>query len=201
MRIPGFAIILMGWAGGTLSFPKLRRADPHPLGLSDSALRPTLVVEDNWDGMNLIDITLSYGDPLDLSAPLVAVTTSLPDKMWFTPLSPGKALARLVQLDEAIERHDVRRMGFDDELESEPYGTVILNGTQVMVSSEPYQIQVLSYLHYQAAQFVHDSAMTTITARHHSLGGLELGPIPSIDPYLAGHTAFVRRVAQHGWHI
>ena len=203
MRIPGLAFTLLGSAISTFRFPRLRRADLHPLGLSAPTLRPVMLSDDSWDGNGLIDITLAYGDPLDLSAPLVEVTTGLPDRIGgFQPPPPHQALTRLAHRDAAVEQHDVRGLEFDpEEPESDPGGPVTFHDAQVMVSGEPYQIQVLSHLHYQAARFVHDSTMTIIVARHHPLDTLELAPIPSIDPYLTGYTDFCRRMARHGWHI
>ena len=61
-------------------FPRLRRADPHPFGLAAPRLDPVMLGGESWDRRGLIDVTLVYGDPLEVSAPLAEVTTRLPGR-------------------------------------------------------------------------------------------------------------------------
>jgi hypothetical protein len=77
-------------------FPRLRRADPHPFGLAHRPLDPAMLGGESWSRRGLIDITLVYGDPLDLTGPLAEITTSLPDatlayrpSAGFLPPFPG----------------------------------------------------------------------------------------------------------------
>jgi hypothetical protein len=57
-------------------------------------------------------------------------------------------------------------------------------------------VTVLSYRHYQTASFTHGGMAGTVGSRHCPLDQLSLARVPTIDPYLAGYTAFLQRMAR-----
>lgn len=60
-------------------------------------------------------------------------------------------------------------------------------------------MSVLWFRHYQAARFADAATTGIIASRHCPLDQLTLAPVPAIEPYLAGCTAFWRRAAWHGF--
>ena len=60
-------------------------------------------------------------------------------------------------------------------------------------------MSVLSFRHYQAARFADAATTGIIASRHCPLDQLTLAPVPAIESYLAGSTAFWRRAARHGF--
>jgi hypothetical protein len=79
-QVRGIAFRWLGTAMAAFRFPRLRRADPHPFGLAAPPLEQVMLGGESWDRQGLIDITLVYVDPLDVSAPVVEVTTCLPSR-------------------------------------------------------------------------------------------------------------------------
>jgi hypothetical protein len=192
-QIPGIAFKVMGIAMAAFRFPRLRRADPHPLGLTAPPLQPVMLGGETWDSHGLIDITLSYGDPLDISAPLVEITTRLPGRT--DDAAPEQQLARLAHRDMAVRRGNW--LAFDDEPASDPYGPVAFSDAVIAINGEPCAVSVLSCRHYQAARFAQASSAGTIASRHCPFDRLNLTTVPSIEPYLTGYTEFIKRMGRH----
>lgn len=193
-QVPGFAFRVMGAVMAAFRFPRLRRADPHPLGLAAPLLHPVMLAGETWDGDGLADMTLAFGDPLDLSAPLVEVTTWLPGRI--EEGVPEQELARLAHRDVAVRGRDW--LAFDEEPASDPEGPVAFSDALLVIDGEPCAVSVLSYQHYQAARFACVGSAGTIASRHCPLDRLSLTAVPSIEPYLAGYTEFMRRMGRHG---
>ena len=177
-------------------FPRLRRADPHPWGLAEPSLDPVALSEASWDRHGPIDITLVYGDPLDVPAPLVEVTTRLPDSSGDAG-APEEALAHLAHWDEAVARRDW--LAFCRQPRSEPPGPVSFSDAHLVLRQEPQLVTVLRFRQYQAARFADGGTTGLIASRHYPLDQLTLAPVPAIEPYLVGSTAFARRAARHGF--
>lgn len=104
-QIPGVFFGMMGAAMAALMFPWLRRADTHPWGLAGPSLDPVALREASRDRRGPIEITLAYGDPLEVSAPLVEVRTALPGRGGDAG-APQEALAHLAHWDAAVARRD-----------------------------------------------------------------------------------------------
>ena len=65
-QVPGVVFRLLGMRMAAYRFPRLRRADPHPFGLAAPRLDPVMLGGESWDRRGLIDVTLVYGDPLEV---------------------------------------------------------------------------------------------------------------------------------------
>lgn len=179
-------------------YPLLRRADPHPWGLAAPSLDPVML--SGYSGclrglihINLTSVTLAYGDPLEASAPLVEITTRLPGQTGYVR-SPEEALARLEHRDAAVARRDW--LAFDDDQAPDPPGPVDVGDAHVVLGHEPCPVTVLSWRHYQAASFADATTAGVIASRHRPLDQVTMAPVPAIEPYLTGQTAFLRRLAR-----
>ena len=195
-QIPGVFFRLTGAASAALMFPWLRRGDPHPWGLAEPSLEPVALSEASWDRHGPIDITLVYGDPLEVSAPLVEVTTRLPGRSGDAG-APEEALAHLAHWDAAVARRDW--LALYRQPRPDPPGPVGFSDAHLVLGQEPYPVSVLSFRHYQAARFADAATTGMIASRRCPLDQLSLAPVPAIEPYLAGYTAFCRRAARHGF--
>jgi hypothetical protein len=193
-QLAGVVFPLVGAAMAAFRFPRLRRADPHPWGLAAPWLDPVMLGGESWDRHGLIDITLVYGDPLQVSAPLVEITTRLPGRTGDAG-APHEALAHLAHRDAAARRRDW--LAVDGEPGPDPPGPVVFSDAHLLLGGEPRPVSVLSMRHYQAAQFTDTTTAATIASRHCPLDQLTLAPVPAIEPYLAGYTRFLRRMGQH----
>jgi hypothetical protein len=193
-QLPGVVFQLLGTAMAAFRFPRLRRADPHPWGLAAPLLEPVMLGGESWDRHGLIDITLVYGNPLQVSAPLVEITTRLPGRTGDAG-APQEALAHLAHRDAAARRRDW--LAFDGEPAADPACPVGFSDAHLVLGGEPCLVSVLSLRHYQAARFADASTAGTIASRHCPLDQLALAPVPAIEPYLAGYTRFLRRMARH----
>jgi hypothetical protein len=193
-QLAGVVFPLLGAAMAAFRFPRLRRADPHPWGLATPSLDPVMLGGESWDRHGLLDITLVYGDPLEVSAPLVEITTRLPGRTG-DAVAPPEALAHLAHRDAAVQRRDW--LALDGEPTADPPGPVVFSGAHLLLGGEPRPVSVLSLRHYQAAQFTDATTAATIASRRCPLDQLTLGPVPAIEPYLAGYTRFLRRMGQH----
>jgi hypothetical protein len=194
-QLAGVVFPLLGTAMAAFRFPRLRRAGPHPWGLATPSLDPVVLGGESWDRHGLIDITLVYGDPLEVSAPLVEITTRLPGRTGDTG-APHEALAHLAHRDAAVQRRDW--LALDGEPTADPPGPVLFSDAHLLLGGQPHPVNVLTLRPYQAAQFT-DATTTagTIASRHCPLDQLTLAPVPAIEPYLAGYTRFLRRMGQH----
>jgi hypothetical protein len=193
-QLPGAAFQLLGTAMTAFRFPRLRRADPHPWGLAAPSLEPVMLGGESWDRHGLIDITVVYGDPLNTAAPLVEITTRLPGRTGDAD-PPQEALAHLEHRDAAVTRRDW--LALDREPGSDPAGPVGFSDAHLILGHESHPVSVLSLRHYQAARFADATTAGIIASRHCRLDQLTLAPVPAIEPYLAGYTRFLRRLAQH----
>jgi hypothetical protein len=172
-------------------FPRLRRADPPPLGVTFPVLGPVMLGGESWDRHGLIEVMLVHGDPLDSRAPLVEVTTQFQDTI---PLTSEHALAGVVDRDAAAERGDWA--AGDDAPAADPPVPVTFGDGQIAIDGQPVAVSVLTCRHYQAASFRHGGTAGTVASRHCPLHRLNLGRVPAIDPYLDGYLAFLRQLAR-----
>ena len=162
-QIPGVFFGLMGTAMAALMFPWLRRADPHPWGLAEPPLNPAALREASWDRRGPIEITLAYGDPLEVSAPLVEVMTALPGRGGEAG-APEEALAHLAHWDAAVARRDF--LALYRQPRPDPPGPVGFSDAHLVLGQEPHLVSVLSFRHYHAARFADASTTGMIASRH-----------------------------------
>jgi hypothetical protein len=193
-QLLGAVFQLQGAAIAAVAFPRIRRADPHPWGLAEPSLNPVMLAGHSWaPGHGFITITLAYGDPLDVSAPLVEVTTRLPGRSGDAG-APEEALAHLADKDAAVVRRNWLAAAF--QAQPPPVGPVDVSDGHLLLGHEPHPVSVLSFGHYQAARFADAATAGIIASRHCPLDQLTLAPVPAIEPYLAGYPAYLRR-ARH----
>jgi len=132
-QVPGVVFRLLGTEmAAAYRFPRPRRADPHPFGFAAPRLDPFLLGGESLDRRGLIDVTLVYGDPLDVSARL-----DLPARQDRARRSPEEALARLPHRDAAVERRGW--LAFNSEPASDPERPVAFSDAQ-----SPHRPGVLS---------------------------------------------------------
>ena len=111
--------------------------------------------------------------------------------------APEEALAHLAHWDAAVARRDF--LALYRQPRPEPPGPAGFSDVHLVLGHEPHLVSVLSFRHYQAARFADAAATGLIASRHCPLDQLTLAPVPAIEPYLAGCTAFWRRAARHGF--
>ena len=191
-QIPDFAFRMLGAAMASYRFPRLRRADPPPVGLASPPLRPLMLGGESWDRHGLLDVTLVDGDPLDDSASLVEITTHFRNLI---DLAPGQALGGLAHRDAAVRRGNWRAM--DDDTGADPPGPVAFSDGDIVIEGERCAVTVLTLGTYQAASFTRNGLAATVASRHCRINQLSLARVPAIEPYLDGYRAFLLRMARH----
>jgi hypothetical protein len=190
-QIPAFAFRLLGATMAAFRFGRLRRADPLPLGLASPLLRPVMLGGESWDRDGLLEVTLVHGDPANSAAPLVEVTTQLAGTF---DAAAEQVLADLAHRDAAAGRGDW--LDYDDHAAADPAGPVTFSDASIFLEGQPNAVTVLSYRQYQAAVFAGGGMAGTVGSRHCPLDQLRLARVPSIEPYLAGYTAFLSQMAR-----
>jgi hypothetical protein len=176
-------------------FPRLRRAAPRVLGLASPAgYEPVMLRAEGWEGGRLTEVALSYGRLLDVTAPLVEVTTHL-DGGGDLPSREVDILQRERQ-DAAITRHDWEAIeneagGVDDE-DAAARLAISDQYLDVLVDGEPRTVSVLSYRHFRALRLSYDNATVRVVSRHGTpeLPRFEL--VTDLEPYFRGYARFVR---------
>jgi hypothetical protein len=191
-QLPDFAFRVLGAAMAAFRFPRLRRADPPPVGLAFPLLRPLMLGGESWDRQGLLDATLIHGDPLDDSAPLVEITTCFQD---LNDLAPEQALGGLAHRDEAIRRGDWRSV--DNDAGADPPGPVTFSEADIIIEGKRCAVTVLTFGTYQAACFVSNGVAGTLASRHFAINQIILAWVPAVEPYLDGYRAFLLRMARH----
>jgi SPFH domain/Band 7 family protein len=86
-------------------------------------------------------------------------------------------------------------LDYDDQAAADPAGPVTFSDAHIFLQGQLSAVTVLSCRHYQVASFPHAGMAGTIGSRHCPLDQLSLARVPAIDPYLAGYTAFLQRMA------
>jgi hypothetical protein len=175
-------------------FSRLRRVDPHPLGLSAvPPVLPMMLWSDGW-GPGLTDISLSYGRPHAVSGQLIEVATCFSEPDCDLP-SPQEAIARAGQRDAAWARGD-----WEDAAEmsgAEPFEVPVpptgfdRQERRVVVAGQQHGIPVVSRGGYEALQFRHGRMVVTAVARRGFPDVPSFGVVDDLEPYLAGYTRFV----------
>ena len=177
-------------------FSRLRRAGPHPFGLTGTPLpAPMMLSEEGWHGLtasSLSFIVLSYGHPLKVSEPLIEVATCWSEADCYPP-SLEEAIGRAEHRDDAIARgywaHGIGVFEPAPELPL-PAGPFGHGEHAVMVGGEQRTLPVVSYRHYQALRFRQGPAVITAVARF----GLPAVPcfetVDDLEPYFDGLTQF-----------
>ena len=183
-QIPDFAFRGLGAVMAAFRFPRLRRADPPPIGLVFPPLHPVMLGGESWDRDGLLDVTLVHGETLDDSVPLVETTTRFRD---LTDLPPEQALGGLADRDAAVRRGDWRAV--DHDTGADPPGPVTFSDADIIIEGERCAGTVLTSGTYQAASSACNGIAGTVAARHCAINQLSLARVPAIERYLDGHAA------------
>jgi hypothetical protein len=176
-------------------FAKLRQAEPRVLALASRAgYGPVMLEGESWNEGRLTSVALSYGRPLDVTAPLAVVTTRL-DGATDLP-SRQVDLLQLERGDAAIGRHDWEGMdgGFpfqgddeDDAAELDVSGEDL----EVLVAGERRAVSALRYRHYTALRFGCDGLTIQVVSRHELPQPLRFEFVTDLERYFRGYRRFV----------
>jgi hypothetical protein len=146
------------------------------------------------DPVTLDSISLLYGDYLDLSAPLVEVTTrwngrsqrSADDLPQF-----ARELGRAARRDDAIAREDWKAIGGHW---GEPVdGPFVPGSADIFISGTRSQVSTVSYRHYLTLSFKAADAAVTVVSRHPLPDPPRFELVTSLEPFCSGWVRFVER--------
>jgi hypothetical protein len=176
-------------------FAKLRQAAPRVLALASRAGHgPVMLEGESWNDGRLTSITLSYGRPLDVTAPLAVVTTCL-DGAGGLPSRQVDLLKR-ERGDAAIGRHDWEGMdgGFPFQADDEDDAAELdITGEdlELLVAGERQAVSALRYRHYAALRFGCDGLTIQVVSRHELPEPLRFEFVTDLEPYFRGYRRFV----------
>lgn len=202
---------------------RLRRISPAPFGLTGDRERQPLTlgsesasagpVEEigaaiTGSAVPLDSLSLMYGDYLDLSKPLVEVTTHWDGRGWFTPgkppgvpssaweLIPSSAwdLGDAERRDDAIARQDWKALGYPRRIPAE--GPFAPGSAEVVVCGSPREVPVVSYKHYVALSFSAGDAIVTVVSRHRLPEMPRFDPVTDLEIFFAGYTRSLQELAE-----
>jgi hypothetical protein len=174
-------------------FAKLRRAQPHPYALTETASAlPKILWSEGW-GPGLTDMVLAYGYPHAVSRPLIEVATCFAERHCFLP-SLEEAITRAEHRDAFYARSEwVDSGGPFDPMPaiSVPARDFGRDERTVGIDGEERATTVVSYGDYAALQFRQGSAVVTAVARLGFPDVLSFQAIHDLEPYFAGYRRFV----------
>lgn len=183
---------------------RLRRIASPPYGLTAEGGAVMLGDESSSTGLageiraalthapvSLDSMSLVYGDYLDLSAPLVEVTTrwdgsSRPRRRPLADDLPPSArdLGRAAHRDAATERGDWADRGGPN---GEPaYGPFVPGEADIIVSGTRSRVATVSYRHYQALSFRAGDAEVTVVSRHLLPAVARFDLVTDLEPFCDG---------------
>jgi len=189
---------------------RLRRSTAQPFGLTGADGPVMLGDESSSTGLiaeiraalthapvTLDSISLLYGDHLDLSAPLVEVSTR-----WDGTSQRGagdlplaaRELGRAARRDEAIAREDWKAIG--GHWGEPAAGPFVPGSTDITVNGNRSQVHTVSYRHYQTLSFQAEDAAVTVVSRHPlpDLPCFDL--VTSLEPFCSGWARFTEHYYQ-----
>jgi hypothetical protein len=172
-------------------FSRLRRANPHPFGLS-GAPAPMMLSSDGW-GPGLTDVVLSYGRLLAVAGQLIEVATCFSERHCYLP-SLEEAIGRAEHRDAAWTRGDWESAGGPFEPVPEvplSLGAFEHEERSVVVEGQERAIAVVSRRNYEALRFRQGPAVVTAVARSGFPGVPSFQVVDDLEPYFAGYTRFV----------
>ena len=175
-------------------FAMLRRARPHPFGLSSSAATPAMLSSAGQSGLSsFTSVVLCYGLPLRVAGPLTEVQTCFSDRDCHLP-TLQETITRAELRDQAWAREDWE--GESGVFEPWPEVQIPADGFEchervIVVAGHERHVRVLSHGSYEALQFDHDSVVVTAVARAGFLERPQFDVVDDLEPYLVQHRRFI----------
>jgi hypothetical protein len=191
---------------------RLRRLSPRPFGLMQETASwlPVAFGSASWKAgiasavraavtrvpVPPASMTLRFGWPSDVAAPLVEVTTHWDGQSWNDPDVPGHQpgaceLGAAEHRDDAIGRQDRSVDPCYDQ--PGPDGPFEHGQLAIAVSGREQTVPVLRYRHYQAFSFQATKTIVTVLSRHPRAGLPRFEQVTDMEPYIAGWLARMKR--------
>jgi hypothetical protein len=149
--------------------------------------------EDGWDHGTLTEVGLSYGRVLDVTRPLIEVTTYLAGDDGLPPVEAE--IARRKRQDAAIRRQDWEEIeGGYDYYDDEHVATqlaVNVRDRDVSICDEHQTVSAIEYEHYQAFRFRYDTLTVRVVIRYPPPEFPPFLIVPSLEPYFRGFKRFM----------
>lgn len=185
---------------------RLRRISPKPFGLTADPQRPPLMLGDESSSTGMIaearaaltgsrvpldKLSLLYGNYLDLSAPLVEVTTHWDGSGWLTaPVPPGYPegaweLGQAERRDAALASGNLRAMLSPERYLAE--GPFTRGTTEIVVSGDASQVATVSYRDYTAFSFTAQGLTVTVVSRHPLPPSPRFDVVTDLEPFFEGY--------------
>jgi hypothetical protein len=194
MRMLALLGVPIGLAVSRPRFDKLRSVRPRVFGLTMPQLTPVLFSADRWRDGEVAEVTLSYGQVLDVTAPLVEVITYMDSADAGLPSLPAE-VAHRERRDAAILRGDWEEMAGSVEGVDEAVAAlgmaVSYKDLDVSVNDERQTVPVTCYQHYQAIQFHHESLTVHVVSRYPLWDLPRFEIVPDLEPYFRGYRSFM----------
>jgi hypothetical protein len=172
---------------------RLRRASPRVIGLAaPGQLIPVILSQDGWYNGALTEVALSYGRVLDVTSPLVEVTTHLADGDSLPPLQ-GE-IARRERQDVATKLQDWENITGGDRPGDEYAASKIAVNAQdldVSICGRQQTVSAVRYEHYQAFRFRCDTLTVSVVSRYAPPQYPPFEFVPSLEPYFQGYRKFI----------
>jgi hypothetical protein len=156
----------------------------------------------------LDSLSLLYGDYLDLSTPLVEVTTHWNGRGWFVPDKasdvpssaweqippPAWDLGDFERRDDAVARHDWRAFGFPQRIPAD--GPFSQRDAEIMVGGTAREVPVVSYKNYSALSFSEGDAIVTVLSRHALPETPHFEVITDLEVFYLGYARVLAELAE-----
>ena len=172
---------------------RLRRANPRVIGLArPEGLTPVMLTSDGWYHGSLVEVELSYGRVLDVTSPLVEVTTYLDDDDGLPPLEAE--MARRERQDTATRRRDWQETTggcYPDDEQTASKLAVTTRDRDVYICGQHQTVSVVEYHHYQAFRFRYDTLAVRVVSRYPRPELPRFEYAPSLEPYFQGCRKFI----------
>jgi hypothetical protein len=172
---------------------RLRRVNPRVIGLAGpEGLTPVMLTSDGWYHGSLVEVELSCGRVLDVTSPLVEVTTYLDGDDGLPPLEAE--IARRERQDAAIRRRDWAEITggcYPDDEQTASKLAVNTRERDVYICDQHQTVRVVEYHHYQAFRFRYDTLTVRVVFRYPRPELPRFEFAPSLEPYFQGYRKFI----------
>jgi hypothetical protein len=173
----------------------LRRAHPHPLGLTVAGpTMPRMLGTHGWGGgLNYMSVVYGYPHQRDVSRPLIEVMTCFSADRCYLP-SLKEALTRAEHRDAAWARGEWEDP--TDPFSPAPRMPVPASGfahqdRAVVIDGEQRVIPAVSFRHYEALRFRQGTKVVTAVARFGFPDAPLFHAVDDLGPYVAGFRRFM----------
>jgi hypothetical protein len=167
----------------------LRRAHPHPVGLTVESAMPRMLGTHGWGGgLNYMALVYGCPHPRDVSRPLTEVMTCFSVAHCYLP-SLEEVLARAGHRDAAWARGDWEYpTGAFDPIPGVPVpgGGFAHHDRAVVIDGDQRVIRAVSFGRYEALRFHQDTKVVSTVARFGFTDTPSFHTVDDLGPYVAG---------------